>query len=93
MAMSKSRNRTGLSSRKVRQLGSKRDQSGHRVATNAVYGPRALSARATSSQVRRKERLQGAYQCLDIIIIDLPQITSDDHRTAPGLGSPGRVAR
>lgn len=91
--MSKSCNRMGLSSRKICQLGSKHDQSGHRVATNTVYGPRALSVRVTSLQVHRKERLQGVYQCLNMIIIDLPQITSDDHRTAPDLGSPGQVAR
>ncbi|KAG1765825.1 hypothetical protein EV702DRAFT_1204420 [Suillus placidus] len=55
---SRLRNRTGLSSQKVRQLGSTRDQNGCRLATNTLAGAKVLSQCAACAQARKKQRLE-----------------------------------
>ncbi|KAG0708391.1 hypothetical protein DFH29DRAFT_1045059 [Suillus ampliporus] len=51
-------NRTGLSSQKVRQLGSTHDRNGRWLATNTLAGPKALSQCAAHAQARKIERLE-----------------------------------
>ncbi|KAG0694180.1 hypothetical protein DFH29DRAFT_1083929 [Suillus ampliporus] len=51
-------NWTGLSSQKVQQLGSTRNQNGRRLATNTLAGPKALSQCAAHVQAHKIERLE-----------------------------------
>ncbi|KAG1734417.1 uncharacterized protein EDB91DRAFT_1238427 [Suillus paluster] len=67
-------NRTGLSSQKVRQLGSTHDQNGCQLATNTLAGPKALLQCAAHAQARKIECLE-VQRRVDAFDAQLPAIT------------------
>jgi hypothetical protein len=56
------RNRTSLSTKKVRHSGPSRDALGRRLQpVREVLGPKALEKRAIAAKERRKARLNGQF--------------------------------
>jgi len=56
------RNRTSLSTKRVRRSGPSRDAFGRKLQpTREILGPKALEKKATEARERRKARLEGMF--------------------------------